>query len=883
MKMLMNFIFVSFALVILVHAQDQSGFISLDCGTKKDTNYTEKTTGVTYISDADYVETGISFSVEESVKSTYQQQMWNLRSFPNGTRNCYSLNLTRGDRYLIRGNFLYGNYDEKNENPEFDIHIGPNFWATVEIQNSSDSIFIELIHVLSSDYLDVCLVDKGRGTPFISALELRLIDADIYETQIGSLQLYFRVDVGSNASRGPRYKEDIYDRYWSPYYLESYWNQTRVSESLGWLHQDDDFAPPLTAMRTTATPKNDTSPLTIYWYDEATNAKYFVYMYFAELEILQANETREFTINFNDDTWGTGDPYRPSYLNTTTFPSTFGVTSTDGYFTFNLVRTEISTHPPILNAMEVYANVQLSQSDTGKVDVDAIKNIKATYSLKRNWQGDPCAPLVYMWEGLNCSNLDDDPPRITSLNLSSSGLKGNIPHYISYLTSLQVLDLSNNNFTGSIPDFLSNLSSLTILNLENNKLNGSVPTKLLEKEKDGLKLGVEGNPDLCKTSSCIKKKKSNILVPVVAAIALVFVLIAVVLILVVILRRHRKKGSRETVSMSTITHESFEKKSQEFTYSEVLRISRNFERVIGKGGFGTVYYGLLDNIQVAVKMLSHLSAQGYKQFEAEVNLLLRVHHKNLTTLVGYCFDGTNMGLIYEFMDNGNLSENLSESSKYLLNWEVRLQIALEAALGLEYLHNGCKPPIIHRDVKSTNILLDDKFQAKLADFGLSRSFPTEGGTQLTTVVAGTPGYLDPEYYISNRLTEKSDVYSFGIVLMEIITSQPVIMRPPHSMEKLHITKYVSSMIEKGDVKSIVDPRLEGDFDLNTVWKVMELATACVVQSASRRPTMNEVVSELNECLETEKARKKGFSQNTQEFDSFVSMNLQKVSLSPLAR
>ncbi|KAM7252693.1 hypothetical protein ACFE04_008202 [Oxalis oulophora] len=870
-------LFASFALLVLVvvHAQDQTGFISLACGTKRDANFNETTTtGIKYISDANYVEAGIGFTIENSVLQQNYQQYWNVRSFPDGTRNCYALNLTKGDKYLIRTRFLYGNYDQKNQPPEFDIHIGPNYWITMK--NTSNS-YEEIIHVLTSDYLDVCLINTGLGTPFMSVLELRLLPSNIYPTdQSVSLQFYTRDDVGSKAAIGIRYKEDIYDRYWSPS-MQSDWKQINVSDSVS-LSDGDDFATPQAVMRNAATLENADDPLTIEWSSTNTNDTFYVYMHFAELKILQKNETREFTITCNDESWFSN--YRPSYLSMETIQSINAVTSTDGNFKFEIAKTGISTHPPILNALEVYQVIKFPQTQTHRNDTGAIKNIKAMYGLKRNWQGDPCAPLVYMWEGLNCSDLNDDPPRIISLNLSSSGLSAEIPQYISNLTSLQVLILSNNSFTGSIPDFLGSLSSLRILNLEDNKLSGSVPAKLLEKQTAHLlELSIEGNRDLCKSLMC--KKKRSVVIPVVATVASVFVLIVVVMAILWIWRKSRTGA---TDSTSNMMYNSFEKKVHKFTYSDVERITRNFGRVVGKGGFGSVYLGYLDDSQlsqVAVKMLSNSSSQGYQQFEAEVNLLLKVYHKNLTTLVGYCFDGTNMGLIYEFMSNGDLAEHFS-ASKNNLNWEIRLRIALETALGLEYLHNGCKPPIIHRDVKCTNILLDDKFHAKLADFGLSRSFPTETGTDhLSTMVVGTPGYLDPEYYISNRLTEKSDVYSFGVVLMEITTGRPVISQNL-SHKRFHISEYVGALLSNGDVRNLVDPRLEGDVDLNTVWKVLELAMACVSAVGSRRPTMSEIVSELNVCLETEKSRRNGVDHHDTE-DSLLNLNLEEVSSVPLAR
>lgn len=290
--------------------------------------------------------------------------------------------------------------------------------------------------------------------------------------------------------------------------------------------------------------------------------------------------------------------------------------------------------------------------------------------------------------------------------------------------------------------------------------------------------------------------------------------------------------------------EELESNKQEFTYAEVLSMTRNLERIVGKGGFGIVYHGCVGDIEVAVKMLSP-SAQGYLQFQAEAKFLAKVHHKCLTALIGYCDDGTNMALIYEYMANSDLAKHLSGKNENILGWNQRLQIAVDAAEGLEYLHHGSNPPIVHRDVKSKNILLNEKFQAKLADFGLSKIFPNEGDTHVYTVVAGTPGYLDPEYNRSSRLNEKSDVFSFGVVLLELITGQPAVTK---TEDKIHIIQWVSSLLLQREVKDIVDPRLQGEFDIDSAKKALDTAMTCVAPTSINRPTMSHVVMELKLCL-----------------------------------
>ncbi|KAH9665558.1 LRR receptor-like serine/threonine-protein kinase IOS1 [Citrus sinensis] len=798
MIMLTTFIFAFLCVVALtavVHAQSQSGFISIDCGIPENASYSDKITGINYVSDATYVDTGVSHSISSGYNNeAVERQFLNLRSFPEGIRNCYTLRPANGDvKFLIRASFMYGNYDGQDMPPSFDLMLGADVWDSVQLQDSDGIITKEIIHMPNKGYIHVCLVHTYSGTPFISALELRPITNSIYATQSGSLSRYFRWDVGSTTNETFRYPDDVYDRIWSPnsfYYWAPISTSSNV-DSTGTIN----FNLPSTVMQTAAIPANGVTSLEFHWVPVNRTFKYYVYMHFSEVgSDLAKNQTREMYIYFNGEKWH--GPLSPSHLETVTVYTTSAMTNYSRY-DIEIRATDKSSLPPILNALEVYQVKEFPQL------------------------------LTHQQDGLNCSYDDNQPPRIISLNLSSSGISGEIDPYIFSLTSIESLDLSNNSLTGLVPDFLAELESLTVLNLSGNNLQGSLPAGLVEKAN---------NRSLSLRFNYFHSKK--------------------------------KKGSLET-------------KNRKFSYFDLLKITNNFERVLGKGGFGTVYHGYLDDKQVAVKMLSPSSVQGYKQFQAEVELLIRAHHKNLTILVGYCDEGTNMGLIYEFMANGNLQSHLLEDKADTLSWERRLQIASESAQGLEYLHNGCKPPIVHRDVKSANILLNEKFQAKLADFGLSRIFPVEGGTHVSTTVVGTPGYLDPEYYISNRLTEKSDVYSFGVVLLELITGQPVIQKTP---QRTLIGQWVSSMLARGDIKNIVDHRLQGDFDTNTVWKAVEIALACIHTISTRRPTMNQVVIELNDCLAMEIARTKAHetAPDGTPDELMIDLNLQS-DVFPLAR
>ncbi|ONI15672.1 hypothetical protein PRUPE_3G054500 [Prunus persica] len=872
---LLSALLCGFALILVVHAQDdQSGFISLDCGLPTNSSYSEPTTGLNYISDAAFISTGVSKSIAPQYKATHQQQAAYVRSFPQGVKNCYRVNITQGTKYLIRASFVYGNYDGLNELPKFDLLFGANSWDSVAFVDASSSTIKELVHVPTLDYIHVCLVNKGTGTPFISALELRPLKNTTYVTPTGSLELFLRLDVGLTSNQSYRYDYDALDRSWVPYTYNK-WTQLTTSLTVdAQIHND--YQVPSIAMRTASTPINASASMDFSWESPDTSTEYYVYLHFAELQQLKANQSRTFNITLNGDYWF--GPFVPEYLSTITVFSPSSLTG--GNYSFSLVQTENSTLPPILNAMEIYSLIDLSQPETDGDDVAAIINIKSTYGVDKDWQGDPCTPQGYMWEGLNCSYSGS--PRIVSLDLSSSGLTGEITSYISNLAMLQSLDLSNNSLTGSVPEFLSKLPNLKVLNLERNKLNGSVPADLIQRSTSGsLSLSVGENEDLCASISCKKEeeKKKNIVIPIIASIGGFSILVVAAVAVFMGLKRGRKQGVPQQPNNQI---DSFESKKRQFTYSDVLRITNNFQtKVLGRGGFGKVYHGYVDDTQVAVKMLSPTSGQGYQQFQAEVKLLIRVHHRNLTSLVGYCNEGTNMALIYEFMANGDLESHLrgEDSNANVLTWEGRLQIATDAAQGLEYLHNGCKPPIVHRDVKATNILLAENFQAKLADFGLSRIFPTDGGTHMSTAVAGTPGYLDPEYHTTGWLNEKSDVYSFGVVLLEIITSRHAISR---TQEKVHVSQWVSSMLAKGDIKTIVDPRLHGDYEINSAWKAVELAMECVSDTSTRRPNMSAVVIGLKECLAAELART-NVSRVTESTDSVVySMNV-TTELSPLAR
>ncbi|KAG5229415.1 leucine-rich repeat receptor protein [Salix suchowensis] len=297
-----------------------------------------------------------------------------------------------------------------------------------------------------------------------------------------------------------------------------------------------------------------------------------------------------------------------------------------------------------------------------------------------------------------------------------------------------------------------------------------------------------------------------------------------------------------------------------FSFDEITKCTNNFSEAnhIGTGGYGMaslspfscpalVYRGMLLTGQlIAIKRCRQGSVQGGPEFNAEIEVLSRVHHKNVVNLVGFCFEGGEQILIYEFARNGNLRDSLSGLSGVWLDWMRRLKVALGAARGLAYLHELVNPRIIHRDVKTANILLDECLNAKVADFGLSRPMDNSDLILSTTQVKGTVGYIDPEYNESLLLTEKSDVYGFGVVLLELVTG-----RKPFERGRFLVAAVRSSMDREKDVYNhheLLDPNIGLDTKPKGLDKILDLAMKCVQEKGSDRPTMGGVVKEIENIL-----------------------------------
>ncbi|KAI4379176.1 hypothetical protein MLD38_005506 [Melastoma candidum] len=287
-----------------------------------------------------------------------------------------------------------------------------------------------------------------------------------------------------------------------------------------------------------------------------------------------------------------------------------------------------------------------------------------------------------------------------------------------------------------------------------------------------------------------------------------------------------------------------------FMYEELVRATDGFayENLLGEGGFGSVYKGCLpDGKEIAVKQLKIGSGQGDREFKAEVEIISRIHHRHLVTLVGYCISDNQRLLVYDFVPNNTLYFHLHGKNRPTLDWATRMKIAAGAARGVAYLHEGCHPRIIHRDIKSSNILLDNNFEARVSDFGLAK-LAADANTHITTRVMGTFGYMAPEYASTGKLTEKSDVFSFGVVLLELITGRkPVDQSQPLGDESLveWARPLLNHALEKGAFEGLLDPRLEGNFVKDELLRLIEAAAACIRHSAAKRPSMGQVVRALD--------------------------------------
>ncbi|KAH7298037.1 hypothetical protein KP509_25G024600 [Ceratopteris richardii] len=495
--------------------------------------------------------------------------------------------------------------------------------------------------------------------------------------------------------------------------------------------------------------------------------------------------------------------------------------------------------------------------------------------LVSSWGGNnPCLS----WIGIVC----DSKGNVVIINLASSNLSGVINPNISQLASLTTLKLNDNHLVGTIPVTLVRLTSLRSLDVSNNNMTGPLPTF-----NDHVTVNIAGNPFVNITSATSSKPTGRIKVKRKSqlrdVIPIVFASLLVVFTAVFAVGYFMyKKGDADAKiikKLPSYMHDSTKKTqatqggivksigfSEDINFALSLRTliiaTNNFseEFYLGRGGFGSVYKGILDDgTIVAVKKMESavMTSQGQKEFQSELDALTKLRHRHLVAILGYCIEGDERALVYEYMPGGTLSQHLFEWSQHgmlTLSWKTRLSIALDVARGLEYLHGLAQCKFIHRDLKPSNILLDENLRAKISDFGLMRLVPEGERQSVQTLVAGTFGYLAPEYAYTGHISTKGDVFSFGVMLMEILTGRPAL--DSSQMEGTgHLMTWFRRVVGKKDkVLEAIDSTMDIDHNdeetLKGISAISELAWHCTHKEASSRPDMGHAVNILAPLVKT---------------------------------
>ncbi|XP_027184593.1 receptor protein kinase TMK1-like [Coffea eugenioides] len=526
-----------------------------------------------------------------------------------------------------------------------------------------------------------------------------------------------------------------------------------------------------------------------------------------------------------------------------------------------------------------------------------------------DWRGnDPCTPV---WSGISCINRN-----ITVVNYPGMKLNGTVSPNFSSITSLQKLILSNNNLTGSVPVELTSLPNLQLLDLSNNSLSGFVPSfknNVVVRVAGNPNIGKPSPPPNApgtppgsppgssggggggrggNTGGGKKSSSTGVIVGLVVGIAAAVVCIA---FLVFCVRKNKRKVSGRAQGPSTVVihprHSGSDQDTVKITVAgssanggtsetfsigsnghhnihiverdgytiriEVLRnVTGNFseENILGRGGFGTVYKGELDDgTKIAAKRMETgvMSDKGLDEFKAEIAVVTKVRHRHLVALHGYCLEDNERILVYEYMPQGPLSKHLfswKDEQLKPLEWKQRLTVALDVARGVEYLHGLAQQSFIHRDLKPSNILLGDDMRAKVADFGLVRLVP-EGKATVVTRLAGTFGYLAPEYAVMGRVTTKIDVFAFGVILMELITGRKA-LDESQPEESAHLVPWFRRMQISKDFQKAIDPMIDlNEETLSSVNTVAELAGHCCAREPHQRPDMGHAVNVLSSLAE----------------------------------
>jgi Leucine-rich repeat (LRR) protein len=490
------------------------------------------------------------------------------------------------------------------------------------------------------------------------------------------------------------------------------------------------------------------------------------------------------------------------------------------------------------------------------------------------------------------------------LNLGHNQLNGTIPIEFSGLKSIGALDLSNNHVTGSIPPGLGGLNFLADFDVSNNNLSGPIPSS--GQLTTFPQSRYSNNSALCgiPLPPCDHDDRRGGEAPVspdgrrkiIEASILIGIALSVLILLLLLATLCKLRKNQKTEKMRTgyieslptsgtsswklsgvpeplsINVATFEKPLRKLTFAHLLEATNGFsaETLIGSGGFGEVYKARLkDGTVVAIKKLIHFTGQGDREFTAEMETIGKIKHRNLVPLLGYCNIGDERLLVYEYMKHGSLDIVLHDKAKasVKLDWAARKKIAVGSARGLAFLHHSCIPHIIHRDMKSSNVLLDGNLEARVSDFGMARLMNAFDTHLSVSTLAGTPGYVPPEYYQSFRCTTKGDVYSYGVVLLELLSGKKPI--DPNEFGDNNLVGWVKQMLKDNKSGEIFDPTLDetksGEAD--ELHQYLKIACECLDDRPNRRPTMIQVMTMFKELqLDSDSDFLDGFSVNSSTID-----------------
>ncbi|KAK1286965.1 Uncharacterized protein QJS10_CPB20g00830 [Acorus calamus] len=469
-------------------------FLNINCGTS-DTTYSDEL-NMKWVGDKDYIHTGESHPTNSLVPPPFQLPQWasTLRAFPDLRKSCYTIPVPGGGKILVRARFYYGNYDNKLSPPTFALNIDANMWEVFTVPLDLP-IHKEVIYVVDGDVTSVCVAQvEGGQVPFINAIEMRRLDGEMYGNVDSSRALFKEFRISSFAPpMVVRFPDDKYDRIWSPGTIIKGLNALQSDTSIMHVNITDD--PPVSVLKN-ALSSGDVS-IVIFFPFETFNT--YINLYFVEMTKLRSSQKRFIQVSKFDKVT---EPFSPPYQ------SVKEICITNTSF-ISIYATNDSTLPPIISAMEVFTISDPLSDGTNAKDVEALKLLQHQFNALGAWAGDPCLPMDYNWEWVQCSS--DQTPRITSLDLSSMSLSGFLPDF-SAMDALESIDLHNNSFSGSIPDFFGNFPNLKELNLAHNYFSGPIPSSLTN--NNNIIFHFSGNQKLCQSYNCAasaekKKKKSS--------------------------------------------------------------------------------------------------------------------------------------------------------------------------------------------------------------------------------------------------------------------------------------------------------------------------------------------------------------------------------------